>query len=157
MDTIIKGLADLLLVGGTVGSYAMITIIMLIVGYFKYFKPFLTDFAEIKGTLDVFMNSHGELSVIGEDIERKLDDVIRIAQSEHGRLGEDIKTEHREQQAELLNLLKTLNKELDQLQGKSEKLKMKTEDNHKDVMIEIAKLQTRLEYMNQSGARGIQK
>ena len=157
MDTMIKGLADLLLVGGTVGGYAMIVIILLIVGYFKYFKPFLSDFADIKGTLDTFMKSHGRLAVMGKDIEDKIDDVINIAKTEHGKLSEDIKHEHREQQTELLNLLKSLNKELEQLQGKSERIKVKSDDNHKDVMIEIAKLQTRFEYMNQSGARGLQK
>jgi len=158
MDTIIKGLADLLLVGGTVGGYAMITIILLIVGYFKYLKPFLTDFAKIKQTIDNFVSSHTKLKDLAQDIEEKIDHVVEIAQNEHKELGKDIKTEHREHHAEVLNLIKSLNKELEALNRRADSSESKLNSNQKEITIEMAKLQTRLEYMNQGNvARGIQK
>lgn len=157
MDTIIKGLADLLLVGGTVGGYAMITIIMLIVGYFKYLKPFLAEFYTIQGKLQVFVVAHDKLNDKGEDISRTLQKILELSETEHSTLSAKIDSEHKKHQTELLNLLQILNKELDALQGDSDKSKVRSEDNHREIMVEIARLQTRLEFMNQSGVRGLQK
>ena len=158
MDTIIKGLADLLLVGGTVGGYAMITIILLIVGYFKYLKPFLSDFEKIQRTIDNFVSSHSKLTHLSASIEEKIEHVVTNSQSEHSLLRKDINVEHREHHLEVLNLVKQLNKEIDELHRKSDVILRKLDENQKEITIEMAKSQTRLEYMNQGvGVRGIQK
>jgi len=160
MDTLIKGIADLLLVGGTVGGYAMITIILIIVGYFKYLKPFLSDFYEMKEVIDKFQGSLGNITTSNKDIRMQLERSVDFIGQAQKVFKTDLSRDNREHHTELLNLVKELNKELGHLQSKSEKLEGKSEDNHKELLIEITKLQTRLEYANQgsiSGMRGIQK
>ncbi len=130
---------------------------MLIVGYFKYLKPFLTDFNSIKKDIDVFIKNHKLLNTKAEDIRADLGKLVEIAQQEHKEITKDIAVEHKEYHNELLNLIKTVNKELEDMTNKSNTASNKSDDNHRNLMVEIAKLQTRIEYMQNPGMRGIQK
>ena len=157
MESLIKSLADLLLVGGTVGGYAMVTVIMLIVGYFKYLKPFLSDFEEMKYNIEDHTQSHNRIISLGQDIKDNIEKSTKKVTDLNSKILDKVLTENKENHVDSINLFKGLNRDIGNLLKILERLEIKTEENHKNVMIEIAKLQTRLEYFNQSGVRGLQK
>jgi len=161
METIIKGLADLLLVGGTVGGYAMITIILLIVGYFKYFKPFLVDFYTMKKVIEEEFEDHKRIMTkidqILRDIEKNGENVLKETKG----VSSELQTDHRALQTELVNILNNLVRDVAyNIDSKTGDAKNRIEENHREIMIELTKLQSKMDYGYNSysnGMKGLQK
>lgn len=157
MDSILKGLADVLLVGGTIGGYAMISVILIVVGYFKYFKPFLTEFYDLRGAIEDFQASHEIQNTELVELHRLLVDTNELISKKGDDMVMAVQADHEAYHKELRNLIDLVEKELLVVLDRTEKITSKNDNSHREVMIEIARLQTRLEYMNPSVARGIQK
>lgn len=157
MDTLFKGLADFLLVGGTVGGYAMISVILIIVGYFKYLKPFLTEFYDLRNAIESFQEAHDDHNKELVDLHRLLVSTNELIDKKGDVMIHAVQADHESYHKELRNLIDLVEKELLIVLDKTENITSKNDNSHREVMVEIAKLQTRLEYMNPSVARGIQK
>ena len=157
MDTVLKGLAEVLLVGGTVGAYAMISVILLIVGYFKYLKPFLQEFYELRHSIGEFKVSHTEQSSELSDIKYRLEEIKKLINFKGEDLLSKISSGHKDYYIELRNTMSLVEKEILVLLDKTDKIQTKDDSSQRDLMVEIAKLQTRLEFMSPLGLGGIRK
>ena len=145
------------LVSGALGAYAFITVILLVVFYFKYLKPYLADFREIKSFLRTIPAVHDRydknITKIFELIkdnysdniverEKKLNELILDNNKAHGAIGTEF------------GKMKYL---IEELSRKDEKFYDKNNDSFSKILLELTKLETRLEYQNGPTLGGIRK
>ena len=145
------------LVSGALGAYAFITVILLVVFYFKYLKPYLADFEEIKSFLRTIPAVHDRydknITKIFELIkdnysdniverEKKLNELILDNNKAHGAIGTEF------------GKMKYL---IEELSRKDEKFYDKNNDSFSKILLELTKLETRLEYQNGPTLGGIRK
>ena len=145
------------LVSGALGAYAFITVILLVVFYFKYLKPYLADFEEIKSFLRTIPAVHARydknITKIFELIkdnysdniverEKKLNELILDNNKAHGAIGTEF------------GKMKYL---IEELSRKDEKFYDKNNDSFSKILLELTKLETRLEYQNGPTLGGIRK
>lgn len=157
MESLLKGLFESLLIGGTVGVYAMASLILIIIGYFKYLRPFLQDFYDMKGVVSSFNQKSDSQSITLEKIHHILLELNSIIDKKGDSIVVSCNSENSIVHKELKNLMDLIEKELLVVLDRTEKISSKNENNHREIMVEIAKLQTRLEFLNTSAVRGIQK
>jgi len=157
MEFLVKKLGDSIVSAGTAGGFALVILLLMIYSYFKYLMPYLEEFYKIKGKIDNFEESHSSqneiLKVIIQDLER-LNALITQTEKDMSR---DIQNEATNNYKGMVNQYEKLEKQVQTLIDRSSGIKERSEKDHQEILIEIAKLQTRLEFMNQSGTRGLQK
>jgi hemerythrin-like domain-containing protein len=157
MEFVVKKLSDSIVSAGTAGGFALVILILLIYGYFKYLMPYLKEFYEIKGEVEKFgvshVNQNEYLKEITHDLEKLSEKIERFEKDIKQELKNDSKGYYRGS----MNHIEKLESQITMLIARSGEIKDKAENDHKNIMIEIAKLQARLEYSNNYMARGIQK
>ena len=145
------------LVSGVFGAYAFITVILLVVFYFKYMKPFLVDFEDIKTFLktipDVHKGFNKQIYDISELIkdnhknemlfrDKKINELVLDNNKAHGAIGTEF------------GKMKYL---IEELSRKDEKFYDKNNEAFSRIILELTKLETRLEYQNGPVLGGIRK
>lgn len=152
-----KELFEYLATAGTAGAYAMVSLILIIIGYFKYLKPFLSEFYSLKTSIEGFSISHGKASEKLNGIKGEIEKLEVKIDSNDDNLTSEIEKQHNSHQVEILNKLGSLEKELETLIHRSEKIKSINEQFRSEVMIEMVKLQSKVEYLNPNLVKGLQK
>lgn len=153
----IKELFDYMATAGTVGAYAMVSVMLIIIGYFKHLKPFLTEFYSLKTSIQGVSITHTEASEKLRAIKEKIEKLEVSIESDIEDLTSEIEKQHDTYQVETMNKINSLEKELTTLIQRSEKIKSFNEQFHTEVMIEMVKLQTKVEYLNPNLVKGLQK
>ena len=157
MEKIFGELLNAFLISGAVGTYALITLVLLIVGYFKHLKPYLEDFNEIK----MFIRSVPEAH---EGFHNEMENIQELQRDNHEatlsliniKVDESMdfnKNDHRNISVEF-SKIKYL---IEELARKEDKFFDKNNDAFKEIMLSLTKLETRLDYQSPSGAGGIRK
>ncbi len=157
MDKIFREVIDGLVMGGSFGGFALLVLLLMVVGYFKYLKPFFEDFYALKGETDKARGMNADNVNILKDLRSKVENLETIVLDGADTISKNISGVNREIYSEVKNLLVTIEREVVVLLERTEKMSGKSDDIHKDLMIEIARLQTRLEYMNPTLPRGLKK
>lgn len=157
MERIFGEILGMFLVSGTVGIYALVTLVLLIVGYFKHLKPYLADFEIIKQRLSVLPEKHA-------DFNKRIDILEKLIKESHK---EDLSTMERKfREAGTLNSkdhrdigieFGKIKYIIEEVARKEEKFFDKNNDAFSTILLELAKLETRLDYQNLTNLGGIRK
>ena len=155
--TEIVHLIETLFHSGMGGTYAMILIIMAIYSYFKFLKPYLQDFNEMKQFLISVPASHIKFNKRLDKIE----DIIIESKKEIMSLDRDLFRDYNSNNDKLhIDIVVDLNRlreSISSLLDGGVVMSTKNEENFKNILIELVKLESRIEFMNGSPYKGLQK
>ena len=157
MEKVFGEIIGMFLVSGTVGIYALLSLVLMIVGYYKYFKPFRKDFDQVKIFIDAVPKEHEEFSKQIDHLEKIINNNNNenITIMKEGLRDSDLhnSNEHRNIGVEF-SKIKYL---IEELARKEEKFFDKNNSTFNDIMVILSKLETKLDYQNQQGLGGIRK
>lgn len=134
---------------GTVGSFAMLGVVIMVYGYFKYLKPFLNDWKKLKDGILEREQSYAELVEATKDVYN----VVGSMNLEMVKIGDniidDIKGTSQESHAKLLREVADIIEHLKDIKSELEKKDDHNVEKMNQLMVELTKLNLRLE-MNQN-------
>jgi len=156
VDYVIKKIFDFLLVGGTVGAYAMGSLILIIIGYFKYLRPYLSDFEEMKNDIKSMKSMPGNLASQKEDFNDLFLDIKKQIEETKLIVIDEGKRDGHEKSKEILNILEKMERDLHVLLKKMENTSMKVSENFYEIKVELARISTILNTGDFS-SKGIKK
>ena len=137
--------------------FGVMTIMALIIGYFKYLKPFLEDFDGVKTHLHVVTADHKELDNKLIKVENTINtkhDVVIHRMEENDKVNASA---HEKIKIEMLTELSKIGYRLDETTKRVVESDNRNTTAHREVAIDLTRIQSRLDYMSPSGARGLQK
>ena len=150
-------LFETLFQGGMAGTYTMVLIVMAIYAYFKILKPYLEDFNDIKlfteEVLRQHININGKVDKVQETVEDKYDSII----SAQRNLFRDFSVDNDKLHMSIVVDVNRLKEVIQQVLETENQLSIKSEENFKSILIELVKLESRLEFMNTGTFKGLQK
>lgn len=137
--------------------FGIMTIMALMIGYFKYLKPFLEDFDGVKSHLSRVTMEH-------KDMDNKLDVMSKLFVSKYGhltdRLDEQDKSNivmHDKIKTEVIGEMHKIGYRIEDISKRVIESDERNVNARREVAIDLTRIQSRLEYMSPSGARGLQK
>ncbi|MCK5536492.1 MAG: hypothetical protein KAI79_06675 [Bacteroidales bacterium] len=152
-----KEIFELFIVSGTVGAYAMLSVILLIVGYFKYLLPYLKDFNDIKEYLSTLPSTYRIQQSKLKEISELTKDISEKDKNYYDKYFSNIRISNEKTQTLMINEIGKIKYLLEDVIKKDDKISSNVSDSFNELMIEIIKLQTRLEYMPSTMPGGIRK
>ena len=145
------------ILSGAFGVYAFIIVILLVIFYFKYMKPFLGDFEDIKSFL-------GSLPEVHDDYNTKLEEIVELMSETHKediiyreRKIRELVAENNKAHNAIGNEFSKMKYLIEELSRKDEKFFDKNNEAFSKIILELTKLETRLEYQNGPVLGGIRK
>ena len=137
--------------------FGVMTIMVLIIGYFKYLKPFLEDFDGVKTHLHTVTDDHKELDHKLAKLKDVIDNKHLLLIKQFEESDKINSTTHETIKVELLTELHKIGYRLDETTKRVVESDNRNTTAHREVAIDLTRIQSRLDYMSPSGARGLQK
>lgn len=152
MDTLATKMFEFFIASGTISSFIMLGLLVIIYGYFKYIKPFLKDWNDLKVGIISRETSYVELVSATKDVCDVIDslkiDIAKIS----AMIRSDIESHN-------VKTVETITRELEKLQPVvlriSEQLKNNgsyDQEKMNQVILELTKINLRIE-MNQNNGQ----
>ena len=155
MEKIFAELLGRLLEPGAGAS--LITVVFLVVAYFKFLKPYLVDFEFIKNFLKSIPEVHEEYDDKLTKIQVTLENLTEIEILKIEELSKDFMNKNTREHDKLVVEFGKIRYLIEEVVRKSEKISDRDLSTLNEIILEISKLQSKVEYINIGGLGGIQK
>ena len=153
-----KMLAELLARLGEPGAGAsVLTVIFLIFAYFKYLQPYLQDFEFIKNFLKTIPKVNEGFNDKLDKIQNSLERFNKIELSKMNDITKEILFINSKEHDKLIVEFGKIRYLIEEIVRKNEKISDRDLRYLNDIILELSKLQSKVEYINVGGLGGLQK
>ncbi len=144
-------ISELLIASGTAGSWAVIAVILIIYGWFKYIKPFLDDWIKIRGVVMKNQDAYEALTTAALAVEKSVIYFNEESESRHASLRDMLEHREAEMLAQLSRDMATLFEKIKDLSNDVGKHSDIDIQRMNELMVELTKINLRLEMSNSVG------
>jgi len=144
-------ISNLLIASGTAGSWAVAVVLLIVYGWFKYIKPFLDDWDLIRSVVMKNQDRYEVLTTAAEGVERSIVDFNTHSEERHKSLREMLQDRENEILAQLHRDMTSLFEKVKDLNADVEKHSDVDTRRMNELMVELTKINLRLEMSNSVG------
>ena len=138
-------------------GYSVIVVILLIIGYFKYLKPFLADFEYIKTFVSTVSITHTEFHKKLDKLSDEVKDLNRDSNLFLDKKFSEADIHNSKEHLAISNEFGKIKYLMEEMARKGEKISDKDSAIFNDIILELSKIQSKLDYMNTGGLGGLKK